>query len=93
MKDVLYNISFTLIIKLLNSTWNNLAKKVKIQTSSKITKVLSTLLPLCINSDILPIDKIEVSLNAVGKAPKLKVNKFKIKKAHTFQHLISFVRK
>ena len=38
------------------------------------------------------LEKIEVSLNAVGKAPKLKTNKFKIKKSYTFQHLIQFVR-
>lgn len=30
------------------------------------------------------IEKIEVMLMAVGKAPKLKINKFKIKKAYTF---------
>jgi predicted transcriptional regulator len=30
------------------------------------------------------IDKIEVMLTAVGKAPKLKVNKFKVKRSHTF---------
>ena len=38
------------------------------------------------------VEKIEVSLNAVGKAPKLKTNKFKLKKSYTFQHLIQFVR-
>jgi len=37
-------------------------------------------------------DKIEVSINAVGRAPKLKVNKFKLKKSHTFQNLITFIR-
>lgn len=31
-------------------------------------------------------------LMAVGKAPKLKTNKFKIKKSYTFQHLITFVK-
>jgi hypothetical protein len=38
------------------------------------------------------IDRVDVSLNAVGRAPKLKVSKFKLKKSHTFQHLITFVR-
>lgn len=31
-------------------------------------------------------------LTAVGRAPKLKLNKFKIKRSHTFQNLISFVK-
>lgn len=31
-------------------------------------------------------------LSPVGKAPKLKVTKIKIKRSHTFQHLINFVR-
>ena len=38
------------------------------------------------------VDKIEVTLNAVGRAPKLKQTKFKLKKSYTFQHLISFVK-
>eukprot|EP00347_Sterkiella_histriomuscorum_P002575 403367621 len=37
-------------------------------------------------------EKIEVSLNAVGRAPKLKIMKIKAKKAYTFQHIIKYVR-
>jgi hypothetical protein len=40
----------------------------------------------------LSIDGIEISLNAVGKASKLKVGKIKVKKRHTFQNVITFVR-
>ena len=31
-------------------------------------------------------------LTAVGRAPKLKQNKFKVKRSHTFQNLITFVK-
>ncbi len=37
-------------------------------------------------------DGIEISLNAVGKASKLKATKIKVKKRHTFQNVINFVR-
>ena len=36
----------------------------------------------CISNSI--IDNVEISLNAVGKASKLKVSKIKVKKRHTF---------
>ena len=38
------------------------------------------------------IDKIEISLNAVGKAGILKLRKVAVKKRQTFQHVITFVR-
>ncbi|TNV71803.1 hypothetical protein FGO68_gene16195 [Halteria grandinella] len=37
-------------------------------------------------------DGIEISLNAVGKASKLKTSKIKVKRKHTFQNVITFVR-
>ena len=41
---------------------------------------------------LIYLDAIDISLNAVGKAPKLKTGKIKVKKRYTFQKVISFVR-
>lgn len=43
-------------------------------------------------SILTTLDGIEISLNAVGRASKLKVGKIKVKKRHTFQNVITFVR-
>ena len=38
------------------------------------------------------IDKVEVSLNAVGKAGKLKLTKVAVKRRQNFQNVITFIR-
>ena len=38
------------------------------------------------------LETIEVSLNAVGKASKLRQAKIKVKRCHNFQKIITFVR-
>ena len=38
------------------------------------------------------IEGVEIILNAVGKASKLKTSKIKVKRKHTFQNVITFVR-
>ena len=38
------------------------------------------------------LDKIEVSLNAVGRAGKLKLAKVAVKKRQNFQNVITFIR-
>ncbi len=38
------------------------------------------------------LDKIEVSLNAVGRAGKLKLAKVAVKRRQNFQNVITFIR-
>jgi ElaB/YqjD/DUF883 family membrane-anchored ribosome-binding protein len=51
------------------------------------------MLPLILHSSFPSlVDTVEISLNAVGKASKLKLNKIKVKRKEKFQKVISFVR-
>ncbi len=43
-------------------------------------------------STLIALDGIEISLNQVGKTPKLIQSRIKVKKRHTFQSVITFVR-
>ena len=41
---------------------------------------------------LIVLDKVEVSLNAVGRAGKLKLAKVAVKRRDNFQKVISFIR-
>ena len=47
---------------------------------------------MVIYATVYRLDKIEVSLNAVGRAGKLKLAKVAVKRRQNFQNVITFIR-